>query len=73
MIAAEYHELCRRCEGFIKCTAVDKQDNRTQQTEIIVQSMKEFEERSHLLIAISLSDMFDDVVRVLNPTFEQRN
>ena len=36
--------------------------------------MKEFEDKSHLLIARSLNDMFDDVVRVrvLNPTLEPK-
>ena len=36
--------------------------------------MKEFEDKSHLLIARSLSDMVDDVIWVwiLNPTLEQK-
>ena len=37
--------------------------------------MKEFEDKSYLLIARSLCDMVDDVVwiRVQNPTLEQKN
>ena len=44
------------------------------QTEIIVEPMKEFEDKSHLLIARSLNDMVDDVVwvRVLNSTLEPK-
>ena len=36
--------------------------------------MKEFEDKSHSLIARSLNDMIDDVVwvRVLNPTLEPK-
>ena len=47
-------------------------NNITQQTEIIVEPMKEFEDKSHLLKARSLNDMVDDVVwvRVLSPTLE---
>ena len=74
LIAAEIHELPRRCEGFIKCKSIDKEGNITQQTEIIVEPMKEFEDKSHLLIARSLNDMVDDVVwvRVLNPELEPK-
>ena len=61
LIAAEDHELPRRCEGFIKCKIVDDEGNITQQTEIIVEPMKGFEDKSHLLIARSLNDMVDDV------------
>ena len=71
LIAEEDQDLPRRCEGFIKYTVVDMQDyKKKQQTEIIVQPIKEFEDRSHFLKAISLSDMGDDViwVRVLNCT-----
>ena len=70
LIAAEDHELPRCCEGFIKCKIIDEEANMTQQTEIIVEHMKEFEDKSHLIIAKSLNDMVDDVVwvRVLNPT-----
>ena len=73
LIAAEDHELPRRCEGFIKCKIIDEKGNITQQTEIIVEPMKEFEDKSHLLIARLLNDMIDDVwVRVLNPTLEPK-
>ena len=72
LIAAEDHELPGRCEGFTKCKIIDEEGNITQQTEIIVEPMKEFEDKSHLLIARSLNDMVDDVVwvRLLNPTLE---
>ena len=72
LIAAGNHELPRRCEGFIKCKIIDEEGNITQQTEIIVEPMKEFEDKSQLLIARSLNEMVDDVVwvRVLNPTLE---
>ena len=60
--------------AFIKCKIVDEEGNKTQQAEIIVKPMKEFEDKSHLLIARSLNDMVDDVlVRVLNSTLEQWN
>ena len=51
---------------------MDENGNITQQTEIIVEPMKKFEDKSHLIIAISLNDMVDDVVwvRVLIPTLE---
>ena len=62
LIAAEDHELPRRCEGFIKCKITDEEDNITQQTEIIVEPMKEFEDKPHLLIATLLNDMVDDAV-----------
>ena len=51
LIAAEDHDLPHRCESFIKCKTVDEKGNITQQTEIIVEPMKEFEDKSHLLIA----------------------
>ena len=59
---------------FIKCKINDEKGNITQQTEIIVEPMKEFEDKSHLLIARSLNDMVDDVVwvRVRNPTLEPK-
>ena len=68
LIAAEYHELLRRCKGFIKCKIVDEEFNITQQTEIMVEPMKKFGDKSHLLIARSLNDMVDAVawVPVLN-------
>ena len=74
LIAAEDHELPRRCECFIKCKIIDEEGNITQQTEIIVEPLQEFEDKSHLLIARSLNDMVDDVVwvRVLNPTLEPK-
>ena len=74
LIAADDHELPRCCEGFIKCKIIDEEGNITQQTEIIVEPMKEFEDKSHLLIARSLNDMVEDVVwvRVLNPTLEPK-
>ena len=43
LIAAEDHELPR--EGFIKCKINDEQGNITQQTEIIVEPMKGFEDK----------------------------
>ena len=74
LIAAEDHELSRRCKGFIKCKIINEEGNMTQQTEIILEPMKEFEDKSHLLIARSLNDMVDDVVRVrvLNLTLEPK-
>ena len=74
LIAAEDHELPRRCEGFIKCKIIDEEGNITQQTEIVVEPMKEIEDKSHLSIARSLNDMVDDVVlvRVLNPKLEPK-
>ena len=74
LIAAEDHELLRRCEGFIKCKIIDEEGNITQQTEIIVEPMKDFEDKSHFLLAKSLNDTVDDVVwvRVLNPTLEPK-
>ena len=73
-IAVEDHELHRRCRGFIKCKIIDEEGNIIQQSEIIVEPLKEFEDKSHLLIARSLNDMVDDVVwvRVLNPTLEPK-
>ena len=44
LIADEDHELRRRCDGFIKCKIIDKEGNIKQQTEIIVEPMKEFED-----------------------------
>ena len=61
LIAVEDQEILRRCEGFFKCKIVDEEGNITQQTKIIVEPMKEFEDRSHLLTARSLNDMIDDV------------
>ena len=74
LITAQDHEIPRRCEGFIKCKIIDEEGNITQQTEIIVEPMKEFEDKSHLLIARSLNEMVDDVVwvRVLNPKLEPK-
>ena len=70
LISAEDHELPRRCKGFIRCKIVDEEGSITQQTEIIVEPMKQFEDQSHLLIARLLKDMVDDVVwvQVLNLT-----
>ena len=64
----------RRFDAFIKCKIVDKESNKTQPTKNIVELMKEFEDKSHLLTARSLSDMIDDVVwfRVPDPTLEQK-
>ena len=64
--------MLRCCEGFIKCKTVDEEGNITQQTETRVEPLKEFEDKSHLLIVRSPSDMVDDVVwvRFLNPTLE---
>ena len=61
-------EFPRCCEGFVKSKLIDEEGNITQQTEIIFKHMKEFEYKSHLLIARSL-DMIDDVVcvRFLTP------
>ena len=41
---------------------VDEEGNITQQTEIIVEPMKEFEDKSHFLFARSLNDMVNDVI-----------
>ena len=57
LIAAEDHDLPCRCEVFIKCSIVDEEGNKAQQTEIIVEPLKEFDDKSHLLIARSLSDI----------------
>ena len=72
VIAAEDHELPRCCHGFIKCKLVEEEGIITQQTEIIVEPMKVFEDKSHLLLARSLNEMVDDVEwgRVLKPTLE---
>ena len=74
LIDAEDYHLPRRCEVLIKCKIVDEEGNITHQTEIIVEPLKEFEDKSNLLIARSLNDMVDDVVwvRVLNPTLEPK-
>ena len=74
LFAAEDHELPRRCEGFIECKFIDEEGNITQHTEIIVEPMKGFEDKSHSLIARSLNDMVNDVVwvRALNPTLEPK-
>ena len=74
LIAAEDHDLPCRCEVFIKGSIIDEEGSKAQQTEIIVEPLKEFEEKSHLLIGRSLYDMVADVVwvRVLNPTVEQK-
>ena len=45
--AAQNHELPRHCEGFIKCKIVDEERNTTQQIEIIVEPMNEFEDKSY--------------------------
>ena len=75
LIAAEDHELLRRCAGFNKCKIVDEEGIITQQTKIIVEPMKEFDDKSHLLIARLLIDMVHDVawVQVLGPTLEPKN
>ena len=72
LIAAEDQELTRCCEGFIKCKIIDKEGNITQQTEFIIEPMKEFEDKSHLLTARPLNDMVDEVVwvQVLSPTLK---
>ena len=72
LIAAEDHEPPRRCKGFTKCKIIDDKGNITQRTEIIVEPMKEFEDKSQLLVARSLNDMVVDVlwVRVLIFTLE---
>ena len=74
LIAAEDHELTRRCAGFNKCKTVDEEGNITQKKEIVVEPMKEFDDKSHLLIARLLIDMVDDVAwaQVLNPTLEPK-
>ena len=74
LFAAEDYDLPCCCEIFIKYSIVDEEGNKAQQTEIIVEPLKEFEDKSHLLIAQSLNDMVDDVVwvRVLNPTVGQK-
>ena len=46
LIAAEDHDLPSCCEGFIKCQIVDEEGNKTQQTESIVELLKEFEEKT---------------------------
>ena len=74
VIATENHDLIRRLGGFNKCQIVDEEDNKTKQTEIIDEPMKEIEDKSHVLRAGSLKGMVDDVVCVkfLNPTLEQK-
>ena len=62
LIAAEDHDLLRRCENFIECKIVGEEGSKTQKTEIIVETTKDFEDKSHLLIARSLSGILDDVV-----------
>ena len=75
LTVAEDHDLPRRCESFFKFTVVDEEGNKTQQTEIIVEPMKEFEDKSHLIIEKSLSNVVDEVVwvRVLNFALQQKN
>ena len=74
LIAAEDHNLPCRWEIFTKSSIVDEEGNKAQQTDIIVEPLKEFEDKSHFLIARSPNDMVDDIVwvRVLNPTVEQK-
>ena len=74
LVAVENHELPRRCKGFSKCKIIDDEGKITQQTEIIVEPMKEFEDKSHLLVVRSLNDMAVDVlwVRVLNLILEPK-
>ena len=74
LIAAGVHDLPGCWGGFIKCKIDDEEGNITQQTEIIVEPMKDFEDKSNLLIARLLNDMVDDVVWVggLNPTLEPK-
>ena len=63
LIAAEDHTLPRRCFlGFIKCEIVDEEGNKAQQTEIIFEPMKKFEDKSHFIKARPLSGMVDFVV-----------
>ena len=64
LIAAEDHDLLRRCHGCIKCQIADEEGNKTQQTEVIVEPMKQFEDKSHFLTLKSLSETDDDVVGV---------
>ena len=73
-IAAADHELPRGCESLIKCKIVDREGNITQQTENILEPMKEFKDKSHLIIARSLNDSADDVVWVcaLNSKLEPK-
>ena len=75
LTVAENHDLPRRCESFLKFTVVYEEGNKTQQTEIIVEPMKEFEDKSHLIIEKSLSNVVDEVVwvRVLNFALQQKN
>ena len=74
LIDAGDHELPGCYGGFIKCKIDDEEGKITQQTEIIVEPLKGFEDESNLFIAILLNDMVDDVVwvRVLNPTLEPK-
>ena len=45
LIAPKDHNIRRRCDGCIKCKVVDEEGNKTQQTKIIVEPMKEFEDK----------------------------
>ena len=67
-------QITSSLQDLINYKIIDEEGNITQKTEIIVEPMKEFEDKSHLLIARLLIDMVDDVVwvRVLNPTLEPK-
>ena len=71
LIAEEDYNLRRCCKGFIQCKIIDEEGNKTKQTEITVEPMKD---RSHILVGRLIKDMVDDVVcvRVLNPNLEHR-
>ena len=48
LIAAEDHDVARRCEEFIKFKIVHEEGNKLQKkTEIIVEAMKEFKDKPH--------------------------
>ena len=66
-IVAEDHDLPRRFKGFIKGKIINEEGNKIQQIEIIVQPIKEFEDKSLILITRLLSYMIDDVVWVCVP------
>ena len=44
LIGAEVHDLVRHCEDFIESKIFDEEGNKTQQAEIVVERMKEFED-----------------------------
>ena len=74
LIATCDHQLPRPCKVFMICTVADAEDNKTRQTENIVEPIEVFDDKPFLIKAKMLNDMVDIVafVRVLNSSLQHR-